>query len=272
MNKSYQDLTVTHLLLECIDYMKKHNIYVSPKFINNFVSLNESVISTITTPTDISQQIWPVFESNKYAYLTRVSDILNDFDTSVVSLNESMNQDIHTSQEYDIQKFKRYINKLVKELKSQNDFDRLDPDIIKIKQSLNASLYVKGLDVNHIHHDLSKITQHHIISLVYDKSYDRIIIVFKEGGVSVYDINTDIFGSPTNFYNDNNAVDIRGINVNKIKLSEICIYLKSKIHNNLISIYTDLDELGLKYSDNLYKDNERRNNEHTYTGYSTIHT
>lgn len=244
-----QEKQLTHTLMECINYLKKHNIYVSSKFENNFSSLNESVKDTVVGEPVVNS-IQPLFENNIYAYLKKVLQVTKNADSS---LNESV------SDEYNISKFNRYLTKLIGNLEMQNDCKRLDIDSLKRKASLNASIFVKGMDINHIFTDLNKLYPSAVKVMYYDITNSTIIIVYVDNVISVYDINNDTFGPINGFYNFDNLQDISSIDISNIKSTDLDLYMKSKIHNNIVNIYRNLDLLGLKFTDNLYKDNTRGN-------------
>ena len=262
MNIQEQESGLTSLLLESIQILHNNNIYNKDLRIyeNNFKSLmnviNESEIQETSEIKSFNPHISINQPNNVYAYITKVISLCESYDKSLIhNLNESFDSSYsnHSKDKHDISSYIKYMNRIKSYLKKQNDFDKFNNQIVSLKVSLHQPLSVYGMNVCSLSN-----TNNDVDGIIFDKS-NKIIIFVKEG-VSpwCYDISTDDYHTLADTYseyiNNNEESEI----INKLKPNNFITIIKEYIHSNMIPLYVNIDKLGLKYSDNLYKDQAQK--------------
>lgn len=175
---------------------------------------------------------------NYYVYFKNVLSFINGYEPSIQrNLNESMDKSSN------IQRFRRDLMRVIAALEKQDDFEKYNDNILKLKTSLNQPLSVNGFNVignRLVLDDIenfygNKIKGENLLNIVYNKNQKCLYYVIKEGFVT-YDIKTDEF-----FFTK----------LNQCNFEKLKTYLGV---NNLLKIYQNVSALNLKFEDNLYKD------------------
>ena len=263
MNIQEQESGLTSLLLESISVMKQNrisnkdtrlfesNFKALYKDVNGLSSLNESRIPF--TKDENKPNVVLNNPTNVFAYLRKVVDICESYDeTFVMNLNESFKvEDSEVKDKYDIPSYIKYLKRVINTLRKQDDFSKLNNQILSIKTSLNQPLRVYGMNVINTHPDDS------IYGIIYDKSQKKLIFV-SEKDITVYNIEDDSYSTLVESYPDLiNDADYSQA-VEKITPHNFSRIIKDYVHNNMCTLYTDVRKLDLKYTDNMYKDQEQR--------------
>lgn len=232
----YRESKLLYFLNESLEIINDQKLSKAHKSINKDLSESDNFIKY---DTNFTNDITSIIPENKYAKLLKISDFINDSKDLYKPLNESLNIDINT--------IKHAITKHINNLESINDFDMLPDVSLNIKINLNSKINIKGFNIySLLNYDSS------IFEMIYDKTYHKVFIININDDKSIshirlYDIKTDTF---------TNIVDQELLN---LPINRIFESIKFKYHNNMIVIYKNMNKLGLKFEDNLYNDNKRKN-------------
>lgn len=249
---------MTVVLFECVNRI---NLYESQKGNKRketalYESYIDSLYSQFQTMNESEEIISPIKinnHNNIYAYLGKVVKFYESADKNIVhNLNESLKTINNKKNKYDFDGFIQYVKDYITRLSKDNDFDNLNKKVIKIKASLNRPISVYGFPVN-------KFEDVNIQEIILDKTYKYIIVVTKDR-IFGYDINNDEYTLLLDFYKDKVYEDdlvfiSQNITNNKVKLYDLLV---NTIHRNFMKVYVQPKSLGLKYTDNLYKDAAQR--------------
>lgn len=249
---------MTIVLFECVNRI---NLYESEKgnqrketaLYESYIDSMYSQFQAINESEEIVSPIKVNNHKNIYAYLNKVVKFYESADKTVVhNLNESLKTINNKKNKYDFDGFIQYVKDYISRISNDNDFDKLDKKVIKIKASLNKPISVCGFPVN-------SFDDNDIQEIIFDKTYKYIIIVTKDR-ISGYDINNDEYTLLLDFYKDKIYDDdlvflSQNITNNKVKLFDLLV---NTIHRNFMKVYVQPKSLGLKYTDNLYKDAAQR--------------
>ncbi len=201
---------------------------------------------------------------NHYAIFRKTLDFIKSNNNSVkFNLNESIKPlNVVEKSSNSIKKIKADINlfeseltKLIDKLEKVNDFDKYDKDILKLKLSLNTPVKLFGFDVTK-YRDF--IWKDNLFSLVLNLSTKQIYQTLNFGDDKIL-IDSQVYDIPTDDI-INIAVDEIILKLNeKLTKSNYILYMQQSLGGRFIEIYKDVNKLGFKYTDNLYKDNEQQN-------------
>lgn len=281
MNIKEQENDIVKTLLECNTYLHKKqglikkvggiidlNLY-SYNFKNlycdiNDVSLNESKNISFGKQTNIKTYL-----DNPYAYLQKVSRYIKNYSREVVvSLNESLQTTVNKGKQNDISTYQKDLNKLINNLKKQNDLINVDKNILRIKQQLNRDVLVKGFDVNSFFNrrKIEQDSKTNIFSVLYDISNDIVIFTTTDEKNVVkifcmYDVAKDkiYFNKFDELYQYGEYDDyIKYFGDKYNKTGNYLKYIKNSFGQSITNIYTDVRLLGLKYTDNMYADQAQK--------------
>lgn len=221
-----------------------------------FHQLNESVsfdqINMVKNP-----------RNNYYSYFRKVSDFLDGYEIGIQnSLNESfepvlISNDIKTKsltnlgtkikKTFGIESFKDDLKKVIERLESINEIDTYSNEVINIKIFAHKPIFIYGFDIvnniklqeelnNKFQKDISSL-----LSIIYDKTNKELLFIYSSGIVS-YEVEEDRFK------------DVK-VNLNK---SNYLDYIKNNINFNIVEIYKNIQLMELKFTDNLYHDEARK--------------
>lgn len=280
MNTREQENEIVRTLLECNSYLyKKQNLIkkigsnidlslYNYNFKNlycdiNGINLNESKNISFTKHTKIDTNL-----DNPYAYLQKVSRYIKNYNKEVVvNLNESLETNIKKGQKNDISTYQQDLIKIINNLKKQNDILNIDNDILKIKKQLNKNIFVKGFDTNSFFNrkKIEQISKKEIFSVLYDISND--IMIFTELNddcvkiFCMYDVTKDnvYFSNFDKLYEYGEFDDyLKNYKKEYNKTTNYLKYLKNCLGQSINNIYTNVQLLGLKYTDNMYADQAQK--------------
>lgn len=258
LQKEYELSTV---LYECIGKIKSYENSKGLKPDKEVKLFESYIISMHNEYNDMSESVKvesPIKVNNPkniYSYLNNVLKYLNESDTRVMrSLNESASKLSKTANNNFGKQFITYIKNYIKILSSNDDFSNYDKKIIKIKKTLNRPLNVFGFSVN----DFSEVFED-IETIIYDTIHHYVVIKTPKGYTG-YDIVNDEYKNLLEFYKDKIHPTELSFLESKIGVRDVDIYqlLISTVHRNFITLYRNQYNLGLKYTDNLYKDAAQR--------------
>lgn len=230
---------------------------------NRYIKLYESKLKDIYTYNlrnlceDYSKQLPTAIEcknNNYYSYFQKVYNFLNGYELGVQKiLNESLTvneQKVQNPIQVNIETFKSTLRNIINKLEKQNDIENYSSDIIKIKTFSKQPLFICGYNIcNNIAlmqelYDKFKITNENLLSIVYNKREKEIwFLPINSTSVIVYNITTDELKQENGFIQK----QLDGINY----LDEL---KQMKDNFTLIELYLNQNTLGLKFTDNLYKD------------------
>ena len=279
MSVKEQENEIVRTLLECNNYLYKRkniirkvgsNIDLSLYNYNfkslycdiNNVNLNESLKLSFNKSTHVRTYL-----DNPYAYIQKVYNFINKHSKDViVGLNESLIVDKKGTKN-DINTYQKDLSNLLKKLRLQNDLIHLDKNVLKIKQQLNKDVLVKGFDINSLlnRKKIEKDTNKQIFSILYDISNDVVIFTELDNEnvriFCLYDINKDdvYFREFEKIYKDNEMnIYISNYKNEYNKTTNYLKYIKRCFNQSIREIYTNVDLIGLKYSDNMYSDQAQK--------------
>lgn len=215
-----------------------------------FHQLNESVsfdqINMVKNP-----------RNNYYSYFKKVSDFLDGYEIGIQnSLNESFepvdiksltNLGTKIKKTFGIESFKDDLKKVIERLESINEIDTYSNEVINIKIFAHKPIFIYGFDIvnniklqeelnNKFQKDISSL-----LSIIYDKTNKELLFIYSSGIVS-YEVEEDRFK------------DVK-VNLNK---SNYLDYIKNNINFNIVEIYKNIQLMELKFTDNLYHDEARK--------------
>jgi len=160
-NTQQKESGLLHLLLECVNIINniktpiknldifKHNFKSLYNDVNNLDILNESEDSfnRVLSHDQSKPNITTNLQSNVYVHLKKSLDYINTVEAPIIrGLNESLKPlNESTEDRYDISSFKLELNKVLENLKNQDDTKTIPQDILKIKTSLQSSISVSRL-------------------------------------------------------------------------------------------------------------------------------
>lgn len=244
------------VLFECVNKIKNYES-INNGIPNKETRLYESYIDAVYTEyqsLNESQIVSPINvnnHNNLYAYLKKVVGYYKEADSRVVkNLNESLKTVDNQKNKYDFDGFMEYVKQYVRALQNNNDFNRFGKKIIKIKSTLNQPIFVCGFPVN-------RFEVNNIKEIILDKTHNFVIIDCNDRlRLLGYSVNDDEYNYITEFYRDKIcAEDLKflesNLNNTKVQLIEL---LMEAIHRNFTKVYVSVRDLGLKFTDNLYKD------------------
>jgi len=219
----------------------------------NYIQLNESFDQIISENNYIKNT-----RENYYSYFQKVHNFLSGFEVPLQkSLNESLVVDdkmVENPIQQNIFTFKDDLKKLIIELENSNDLDKIPANILKIKTFAKHPIFICGYNIcgnlalkkelfENFH-----ITDKDLIAICFDKSNKQILFVTKStSNLIAYDLKSDNL----DYYNKINEDKIPTQTLTGLNYLSV---LKELINNNLLEIFISVDSLGLKFSDNLYKD------------------
>lgn len=247
------------VLYECIGKIRtfeKSKGLKPAKNVNLFENYIVSMYNEYTDMSESSKVESPIKVNNPkniYSYLNNVLKYLNESDNRVTkSLNESVSKltkNDNTASNF-TNEFIQYIKNYINMLSQNDDFSYYNKKIIKMKKTLNQPLHVYGFGVN----DFSEVFSD-IDMIIYDTIHHYVIIKTPKGFTG-YDIVNDEYKNLLEFYENKIHPTELSFLKSKIGTKDIDIYqlLVSTVHRNFITLYRNQYNLGLKYTDNLYKD------------------
>lgn len=245
---------MTVVLFECVNrinlYEKEHG---KPRketaLYESYIDTLHAEYRTINESENIISPIKINNHNNIYAYLNKVVKFYESADEGVVhNLNESLKTVDNKKNKYDFDGFIQYVKEYIQTIAKENDFERFGKKVIKIKASLNKPITVCGFPIN-------RFEDSDIQEIIFDKTYNYIIVVTKTR-IFGYDINNDDYTLLLKFYEDKIYDDdlaflSQNLTNTKVNLFDLLV---NTIHRNFMKIYVQPKSLGLKYTDNLYKD------------------
>ena len=279
-NTQQKESGLLHLLLECVNILEhndaikrftsinnldifKHNFKSLYSDVNDLDILNESedsfnnILESDSTKPDLQLTV----KSNVYVQLKKSLHYINSTERGVISaLNESLKPlNEENSFKYDISEFKIELNNVLNRLKNQDDTKLLSNDVLKIKTSLQSPINVFGLDLYKLIDEIAAMNTN-LFAVVYNKSEHELILIYSNKEVvtdfEVYSITNDCFFKLISSEKYKKCKDIF-ITDPRPNIHNYLQSLKNKIGHNIIQIYIDIDRLGLKFTDNIYKDGAR---------------
>lgn len=228
---------------------------------------------------DVNSELTPLFESSKnvpdefnyvknsrgnfYAYFQKVDNFLDGYEPNIQKvLNESLMVDevkVDNPIQVNISTFKKELKSLISELTKKNDIQNLSPEVLKIKTLVKKPIFIYGFDIcNNLLiqkelFDKFNFSMANAIAVIYDKSNKQLLFIPNTNTFEIicYDISLDLL----DYYNVINS-DAQ-INNFKLDVATYMTTLKENIHNNLLSIYINIELRALKFTDNLYQDQSR---------------
>lgn len=245
---------MTVVLFECVNrinlYETEHGkSHKETALYESYINTLHSEYQTINESENVISPIKINNHNNIYAYLNKVVKFYESADEGVVhNLNESLKTLDNKKNKYDFDGFIQYVKKYIETIAKDNDFDKLTKKVIKIKASLNKPITVYGFPIN-------KFEDAGIQEIIFDKTYNYIIVTTKDR-LFGYDVINDDYTLLLDFYKDKiYDDDLAFLSQNipniKVKLFDLLV---NTIHRNFMKIYVQPKSLGLKYTDNLYKD------------------
>lgn len=260
-NKQIQSLNESVLNNKSLE--KKVNLY-HYNFGSVYKQLNESI-------SDQSQDDFVAIKNhrgNYYSYLKNVKNFIEGYEPEIQkSLNESLSIDEKlnpNATQINIFSFKNDLDKILKILEKQNDFDRLDSEIIKIKSFAKQPIMILGFDVcNNLGlktelYNKFKIQESDLIAICYEKSEHQLFFI-TSNIIVVYSVKNDLFDL-YNIVNKN-----RQISELTLEPKTYLKVLKEKIEKNtLYELWVNVEKFELKFTDNLYFDNLRNTENKIY--------
>ena len=195
--------------------------------------------------------------NNYYAYFKKVSDFLDGYELGIQnSLNESFepvdikkltNLGTKIKKTFGIDSFKSDLKKVIDRLESINEIETYSNDIINIKIFAHKPIFIYGYDIVNnlkLQEELNKRynkTINNLLSIIYDKSNKELLFVYSDS-IIAYNLEDDSFKQAIVKLNKSNYLD----------------YIKNNINMNIVEIYKNIELMELKFTDNLYHDNARR--------------
>ena len=186
---------------------------------------------------------------NYYKYFNDVKKFLEGFELNIQkSLNENLevsDEKIENKQNLDIFNFKQDLDRILRKLEKIDDFEKLSPDVLKIKLFSNSPIYIFGYDIiNNLHLQTRlfneyKLQQVDIDTIIYNK-FDKKLLFCYNGGYIEYSII------------DDNMVQYKyDLKFDSNFLPNLKEHLQITV---LYTIYLNQTKLNIKFSDNLYND------------------
>lgn len=222
----------------------------------NFIQLNESFNSIMDQNSYIKNP-----RNNYYAYFQKVEHFLSGFE---LNLQKSLNENLVVSDtssenpiQSDIYSFKNDLKKVIQQLEKSNDLDIIPSNILKIKTFAKQPIFVCGYNIcgnlalKKELYEKFEISDQNLLAICFDKSNKQLLfITINTSKLIVYDLKEDKLDHYNNINTNEKIVNTQ------IKPKLYLEKIKELIHNNIVEVYFNADSLQIKFTDNLYCDNQ----------------
>lgn len=228
----------------------------------DIISLNESLDVTTRNLNMVSSKV-----SNMDNYKKPNMDISKAPTPETAALEDVDIIPFQTNKTNNIQTYYNNLKRISNKLKLQNDLIHIDKPLLKVRQQLNKDVNVKGFDVNSKANRqiIESDTKTSIFAVLYDISKDYNIFLTKDGDTvrifGIYDTMTDTFhvNNFNELYQDGEYQDyINYFKPEYNKPTNYIKYLRNCFGQSIYTVYTNIEQLGLKFTDNLYSDQAQK--------------
>jgi hypothetical protein len=214
------------------------------------------------------------FRNNRYAYFKEVYGLLNEHAETNQESMKLLNESIVTlggDNKYDFEEFKIELQDCIKELESVDDFKKLDtcmPEVQRIKILARKPMYVYGFDVINspvLRSELKEtigVNMEDAYAILWDRTNKQLLFPFKSRLIA-YDIVRNRLGD----FNELNAdviVDpftgetLKVPSVMRMDLKNYMDIIGTENNRNIVTIWTNIPALDIKFTDNLFGDEARK--------------